>query len=400
MTNRISTAGMQDAVIAQMEAQQTALAKTQAQISSGKRVQTPADDPIAATQIMTMQSALSQVAQYKTNAAAATTRLSTSEQAFTSVGNVLQHIRDLVVQANTGTVDSSTRAAIATDVQSSLQQLQALANQKDSNGDYLFAGLSSQTQPFVQNANGTVSYQGDQGTRSLQLSANSKVADGYSGTQVFQAIPQGNGTFTTAASASNTGNAVIDAGQIVTPASWVKGTYTLQFTSATAYQVVDASNAVVTSGTYQDGSAISFLGAQVTVTGPPAAGDSFTIAPAGKEDIFTSVNRIVTALTTTTDSSASRAQLSSTLGGSLGQLDQALSHVSTLKTDVGARQNLVDNSTTAGAQLSQALTSQVSSLQDLDYAQAVGTMNQQLLGLQAAQAAYAKISQLSLFHYL
>lgn len=399
MTNRISTAGMRDAVITQMMAQQTALSKTQSQVASGQRVQTPADDPIAATQIMTMQAALSQVAQYKTNAGAATTRLNTNEQALSSLGTLLQHVRDLVVQANTGTVDAASQAAIATDVKSSLQQLQSIANQKDANGEYLFAGLATQTQPFVQNSNGSVSYQGDQGTRSLQLSDNQRVLDGFSGSQVFQDIPQGNGTFTTAASATNTGSASIDPGQVTNPAAWVKGTYSLQFTAANAYQIVDAGNNVVASGAYTDGTAIAFNGAQVTVTGTPAVGDSFTIAPAGKEDVFTTLNNLLTTLGTA-PSAGTRALQTTALTGALGQIDQALNHTSLLKTEVGSRLNAVDAATTAGQQLNDSLTASVSSLRDLDYASAISTMNQQMLGLQAAQQAYAKISQLSLFQYL
>ena len=391
---------MHNAVIAQMEAQQVALARTQSQVASGKRVQSPSDDPIAATQIMTMQGQISQVAQYKTNADAATTRLNTTEQAFSSMTNLLQHVRDLVVQANTGTVDATSRAAISTDLKSSLQQLQAIGNQKDANGDYLFAGLSSLTQPFAQQANGSVSYLGDQGTRALQLSASQTVQDGFSGNHVFMNIPSGNGTFTTSAGAANTGAGSIDPGQMTNAAVWVKGTYQIQFTSATAYQVVDATNTVVTSGAYTDGSTISFLGAQVTITGAPAAGDSFTVAPAGKQDMFASITNIVNTLNSAADTPAGRAQVNTALGGALGQLDNALSHVGTLRADLGSRLNLIDSATAAGQQLSDSLTSSVSSLSDLDYAQAVSTMNQQLLGLQAAQQAYVKISQLSLFQYL
>jgi flagellar hook-associated protein 3 FlgL len=400
MTFRISTAGMHNAVITQLEAQQAGLAKTQSQVASGKRVQSPIDDPIAATQIMTMQAQISQVAQYKTNADAATTRLNTAEQAFSSLTNLLQHVRDLVVQANTGTVDANSRTAISSDLQTSLQQLQAIGNQKDANGDYLFAGLSSLTQPFAQQANGSVSYLGDQGVRSMQLGASQTVQDGFSGDQVFMNIPAGNGTFTTAASAANTGSGSIDPGQVTNAAAWVKGTYQIQFTSPSTYQVVDATNTVITSGAYTDGSAISFLGVQVTLSGTPATGDSFTVSPAGKQDIFTSISKALATLKNATDTPAGHAQVNTSLTGALGQLDNALNHVGTLRADLGSRLNLIDGATAAGQQLSDSLTSSVSSLSDLDYAQAVSSMNQQLLGLQAAQQAYVKISQLSLFQYL
>jgi len=84
----------------------------------------------------------------------------------------------------------------------------------------------------------------------------------------------------TAASAGNTGSGVISAATITNPSAWVSDTYTLSFTSPTQYQITDsAGNVVVPPTAYTAGQPISFEGAQVTVTGAPAAGDSFTITP-------------------------------------------------------------------------------------------------------------------------
>ena len=82
----------------------------------------------------------------------------------------------------------------------------------------------------------------------------------------------------TAAGAGNTGSGSISAATITAPASWVPGTYTLSFTSPTQYQVTNGGGTVVASGVYSAGQPIAFAGAQVTVNGAPAAGDSFTIA--------------------------------------------------------------------------------------------------------------------------
>jgi flagellar hook-associated protein 1 FlgK len=83
----------------------------------------------------------------------------------------------------------------------------------------------------------------------------------------------------TGASAGNTGGGTISAATITAPASWVPDTYTLSFTTATQYQVTNSAGTVVASGAYSAGQPIAFSGAQVTVNGAPAAGDSFTIAP-------------------------------------------------------------------------------------------------------------------------
>ena len=81
----------------------------------------------------------------------------------------------------------------------------------------------------------------------------------------------------TAGSAGNTGSGTISSATITAPASWVPGSYTLTFTSPTAYQVTNGGGTVVASGAYSAGQPISFAGAQVTVNGAPAAGDTFSI---------------------------------------------------------------------------------------------------------------------------
>lgn len=84
----------------------------------------------------------------------------------------------------------------------------------------------------------------------------------------------------TAASASNGGSGVISAASITNSANWVPDTYTISFTSATQYQVTDSAGTVVVPPTaYTSGQPIAFQGAQVTVTGTPASGDSFTLTP-------------------------------------------------------------------------------------------------------------------------
>lgn len=83
----------------------------------------------------------------------------------------------------------------------------------------------------------------------------------------------------TGASAGNTGSGTISAATITSPANWVPDDYTLSFTSATQYQVTNGAGTVVANGNYTAGQPIAFAGAQVTVNGVPASGDSFTITP-------------------------------------------------------------------------------------------------------------------------
>jgi flagellar hook-associated protein 1 FlgK len=80
----------------------------------------------------------------------------------------------------------------------------------------------------------------------------------------------------TSAATTNTGSASIASATVPNTAAWVRGNYTLSFTSPTAYTVTGASGTVAT-GTYAAGTPITFNGIDVSLTGTPAAGDSFAV---------------------------------------------------------------------------------------------------------------------------
>ncbi len=380
--------------------QQAALAKTQNQVATGKRVQTPADDPVAAVQLHELARAQAQYQQYDKNSIAVTGRLQLEEQALADSGTVLQRARELVVQANTATLNDSDRKSIATELKSRLDELLSIGNRKDANGEYLFAGYSSAAQPFARGASGSVQYFGDSGARRLEVEPGLQVQDSDPGSQLFMNIPAGNGLFVTSASSGNTGSGVIDAGSIVSRAAWVAGTYTLSFSTPTTWQANDSGGALIATGNYSSGGVIAFNGVQVGINGVPAAGDKFTVSSAGTQDAFTTLDGIITALQSGASGDAQRAQFNSALNGSLQQLDQANDQLLNVRAQVGARLSMLqDSDSTRSAQLVD-LESAAGQLGGLDYAAAVSKMSQQYMGLQAAQQSFASIGKLSLFNYL
>lgn len=376
-----------------------ALVKTQNQIATGKRINTPADDPAGAVRALDIDRALAESAQFSRNSDAATNRLSYEEQTLSDITTLLQNVRDVTVQGANATVDAGSRNALAQQIQSRLDDLMAIANRKDANGEYLFSGYKTLTQPFSQGGSGVV-YAGDQGVRLVQTSSTQSVADGHSGFEVFLNVAEGNGTFVTDANAANTGTGVIGAGSVTNPGAWVKDDYTLHFTSATDYEILDSSNAVVTTGTYTSGNAISFRGVQVSITGTPATNDQFSIDGSSTEDMFETLQGLVTTLKQSNVSPAERAQFDTQMGATLTQLDQALDHVSSVRSEVGSRLSALDETADSRSAQEVDLKSSLSDLRDLDYAQAITQLNLQLAGLQAAQSSYTKMAQLSLFDYL
>jgi flagellar hook-associated protein 3 FlgL len=397
---RISTLGINAQAVNAILNQQAALAKSQQQIATGKRIQTAADDPAAAVQLQELARLQSQYDQFGKNSVAATGRLQLEEQALSDSTNVLQRVRDLTLQANTATLTDSDRQSLVTEIRARISELQGIANRKDNNGDYLFAGFAAGTTPYARNASGSMVYAGDSGVRQVQIDAGLGVPDGDPGSQVFANIKAGNGLFTTGANAANTGSASIDTGVIVQKANWVPGQYTLSFTNATTWQVTDSSNAVVATGPFVSGNAISFRGVQVTISGVPATGDRFSINAASTTDVFSSLDSLVNSLSQGANGDAASAKLNTALGGAIQQLDQSLDHFSSVRAQVGARLSTIDDMTSTRDSRTTDIATSTSQLSDLDYASAVSKMNQQYVGLQAAQQSYAQISKLSLFNFL
>jgi flagellar hook-associated protein 3 FlgL len=385
-----------------IEQDESALTTTQNQLSTGKNINSPADNPVGEVQLLQLDNLNTQYQQYVTNGQSANANLTLEENALSSATNTLQSIRDLVVQANTGSNNSADLSSIATQVQQLEQQLLGTANSQNAQGGYLFAGYSVNTQPFIRGSSGSVSYVGDSGVNSVPLDSGTSIQSGDSGASVFMNVPAGNGTFTTAVSSANTGTGVIDAGSVTNQSQWVPDQYTITFTDATDWQVQNSAGTVVANGTYDSssGGSVAFDGIEVGISGAPAAGDTFTVSPSGQQSVFDTLDNLVNTLNSAGSSSAADAQLSSALGGSLQQIDQALNQVSTVTTSVGSRLSLISSINTTLSSDTTAVTTQVSNLDSLDYAAASSEYSQQYLALQAAEQSYADLGQLSLFKYL
>lgn len=399
MTMRISTFWMQQSAVNAMLDQQAQVAHTQLEVSTGRRILSPSDDPAGASRALTLTHASAQNSQYQRNIDSADSRLGNEDQTLSSVSDLLGRVRTLALEGQNGTLDSGDRKNIATEIRQRLSQLVALANTKDANGEYIFAGNATKTQPFVQGAGG-VTYAGDQGQRAIGIAPGQTIATGDPGSDVFQNIPGGNGTFQIAASPTNTGTLVSGATSVGDMSQWDGGSYQIQFTAPDQYQVVDASNTVVSSGSYASGDTISFRGVQVGFTGTPAVGDSYSVGPSTAKDMFSTLSDIADALEAPGFTPHDNAVINDKLGRAIQNLDQASDRIVDVRARIGARLNTTDDQTNLNAGVGVDLKSALSKVQDTDYTSAVSQLNLQMTGLQAAQAAYVKVQGLTLFNYL
>jgi len=396
---RISTFWMQQSAVNAMLDQQAQVAHTQLEVATGKRILSPSDDPAGASRALNLTHASAANAQYQRNIDAADSRLGNEDQTLSSVTDVLQRVRTLALEGANGTLSDGDRKNLATEVRQRLAQLVQLANTKDANGEYIFAGNATRTQPFVQNGS-SVAYLGDQGQRAIAIAPGQTVATGDPGSDVFQNIPAGNGTFDIAASPTNTGTLVSGATSVSDLSQWDRGSYQVRFTAANAYEVVDASNTVISSGSYASGDTISFRGVQIGFTGTPAVGDSYSVGPSTGKDMFSTLSDIADALESPSFTPHDAASITDRIGRAVQNLDQASDRIVDVRARIGARLNTADDQASLNSGIGVDLKAQLSKVQDADYATAVSTLNLQMTGLQAAQAAYVKVQGLSLFNYL
>lgn len=386
---------------------QSSLVKTQQQISTQRRVLTPADDPIAAAAALGVTQSLGMAEQYATNRQYAKSSLNEEEGVLKSVTSLFQDVKTLVVGAGNGIMNDSNRQALVTELRSRYQELLSLANSRDGNGNYMFSGFQTSTQPFSPSSGGGADYVGDQGQRMLQVSASRQLALNDSGASVFVGNRTGNGKFATAPATANTGTGAISAGSVTDMSQLAGRKYKIDFSvdsvGAATYSITDAdpatapATALPTGVPYVDGQSIKFGGMQFEISGKPADGDSFSVEPSANQSIFTTLDKLLTAMAKPIGNATEQVQLSSSLKEANLHLDNALDNVLSVRADLGARLKEIDSLDSAGDDLQLQYNQTLSDLQDVDLAKAISSFTQQQQVLQAAQQSFIAISGLSLF---
>lgn len=200
-TSMIFTSGKQG-----IQDRQFDLYKTQNQLSTGRRVLTPADDPIAASEALKVEQSRGVTTQMLDNQNTALSTLTFLEGTLGSVNNELDAIFARASDAGNTTYSASDRGMLAAELKKRMQNLVSLANTQDGTGLYVFAGFKSTTQPFQNNVGATqpyalgggtlVSYNGDAGQQSLLVSQSSEMTISENGLDVFMRVKDASGNVT------------------------------------------------------------------------------------------------------------------------------------------------------------------------------------------------------------
>ncbi|GIZ52673.1 flagellar hook-associated protein FlgL [Noviherbaspirillum aridicola] len=397
MTIRISTNSLFSTSSGRLSDLQARLNKMQEQISLGKRITVPSDDPVGAAQVLELtqgQSINNQFAVNRNNAKAA---LELEEHMLQGVTTLIQNAQTLVVSAGNGSLLDQERGFIATELEGHLADLFGLANSRDGEGNYIFGGYKVNDPPFVKTPTGA-RYDGDQGQRQLQVGPMRNLEINDAGNRVFEDMRTGTGLLTTSAAAGNRGTGIISNAAI--KGSLTTDTYTIAFTSATQYTIQRNGDPASPPIDYVSGQSISVGPYELTITGMPATDDVFRLEPSPKQDLFKTMTDLIELLKRPATSDADKARLANGLNMAGNNLANALDNVLTVRAGVGARLKEVDALDTQGEERDTLYAKSLQTLQDLDYTKAISDLSKQQIILEAAQQSFVKTSGLSLFNYM
>ena len=305
---QISTAFLFDRAATQMSNATSALSKSQAQIATGKQILSASDAPDQAATIARLQATISRQESYNKALDTLQGRLDLESTTLSSGSDVLVRIKELTVQVNNGTQGTVSRAAIATEIKGLRNQLLSLANTRDYSGNYIFSGSKVGTPAFQADAQGAVSYAGDQTRMNVAIGDQRAIPLNRPGSDAFVRVVR----------------------------------------------------------TDQQGN---------------ASGVGF----------FQSLDDLITSMDNNDKAGMQRG---------LTEVDALHSGIVLAQADAGTSMKVIEQQGTILGDTNITLKSALSKAQDLDMTTAITNMQKQMVSLEAAQASFAKISQLSLFKYI
>jgi len=419
---RISTNEFFLGTLNDMLAQESTVSNLNQQIASGQSIVNATTNPSAAATILDTANQIDETSTNANNAQAVSSNMNETLSVLNQVDNLLNQVQSTALQGASATSSSADRTALASSVQGSLQELVQLANTQLSNGQYIFGGSQATNAPFQMTPTGQVVFKGDAGVDQIEIGPSLLVPIAVSGQSVFMQVPDGNGSFAVAASGTNAGTGVASLGGVLNStlvnSEHLNNTqFEISFTAgaggAVNYSIASgkgapgsasfiASSGTITSGVYNSSSAaLSFGGMDITFSGMPAAGDHFMVRTSQTTSAFQALENVITALQAPVDgASGTRARADQLIQDALATLGQV--HTSVLSAEASLGTSLSEINAVQSQDNAVTTTDQVNlaNIQSASLPEVMTQFNEGVTALQAAQAAFGKISGLSLFRYI
>ncbi len=428
---RISTVWSQQSSLNSILQQQVNINDTQSQLSSGKRLLQPSDDPVSASRILAFKDEINQTNQYQRNIDTARERNIIQESSIESAENILFRARELTIQAATDTLNNDDRLTIKHEIDQLLDNLLGIANTQNANGEYIFSGYLSNTKPFEFDTQlDAYEYLGGEQQRLIQISPERRIADGEPGYNLFQEIQSTSQEASVAdgkRSIFNTLSTLSDAlaNQFSDPQASIQGSNFIETPvdlTGSSFDIVSELGTTISvslTGTFNsideikdainattglssagieaqsNGNYLEFVslttGASSTIAISNIAGSFGTVTGFSNGDNGSSI------ALTTNDTGELLFTMTDEI---LTDLDNALDSFLQARTAIGSRLKTMDNQEIQNEKFILDLQTTLSNIEDLDYAEAIIRFNTQDIALQAAQQSFTRVQNLSLFNFL
>lgn len=406
---RISTNQIYTQNLRSISANQSALSETQDQLSTGKKLTKPSDDPVGAAKLIRITEELDKITQYNRNTNLLKSSLEQQETVLSSIKDSANRARVLSVQAGNGIMTQDDKNAIASEMKQIRNEIFDLMNSQNSGGEYIFAGYQSQTQAFsynYANPGNKFSFNGDTGTNIIRVSDSVTLKTSSSGQDIFQNVYARKNFSIDSTSMNNVAQlevkdhtaferfhqSMYDPGNIANNQ--------LQFTmiNASELQVTQLGTGdILDVVSFASGDKFQYQGMEIEMDASVGQSTIIALDPPQKKNIAETLNDFIEALESDTISAG---EFSKRLSDTIVGIDNAMDKISIESSSIGGRLNIADSIYASNLDMELANKKVQATIEDLDYAEATTRFAKQETALEAALATFPKVSSLSLFQYI
>ncbi|MBU2964840.1 flagellar hook-associated protein FlgL [Amphritea sp. 2_MG-2023] len=413
---RISTQQQYLKAADNMQQSQVKLANLQEQITTGKKLVNPSDDPVAAAQVIKLERELAQSEKYEDNIDVTERRLELEDTILSDINIAVDRMRELAVQAGNGVLGDQDRASISSELYQLTDYVAGLMNTQDSEGEYLFAGSKGSTQPYVASGDGSYEYMGDDGQRMIQVGSSLYVASNDSGQYLFESVEGPLEVNLTGQAVSNGNSFIAEAGFANEAAeeAFSKATDGLGDLSVTvagtvgnySYTISDSGGNTLDSAAFVPGDTVEYEGLTFELDRTPMVStdsDENTMVintSSERKNILEVATDLASVLAKPVESAEDQTALNEAVATGISQFEEGAEQMLAARSTLGSRLQTLEYATSSNLDFQLITESTLSSLEDASLDEVISQFKLEEITLEAAQATFGQVTSLSLFNYI
>lgn len=292
MTTRLATSNYFARNLEQLQRRQVSMDRAQLEISTGKKIVRPSDDPTGANTVIRLQKEIDVSERYIESQNSARRYNNVAETQTESMTNTLFRTQELMTQAINGSLDAGALRALGRELSARGDEFFSQINSKNAAGDYIFSGYQTNTPSYDLDIFGFAMYQGDNGQRPLLVAPNTEVFANDTANSFVDNLESDYGYFEADSDKLSVG-VVSDPAEFRSPA-FPETTYQIRFNAAgDGYDILDLgldgpNQLLGTVTNYLPGEPITVKGVsfKTDATNPPVANEVFNVEPQRESEII------------------------------------------------------------------------------------------------------------------